>query len=129
MGSILVTMQWFVIILAAFIIFYIVLPKLNQAPLEEVTKLIKEGAPFIDVRTSREFSQHSVLGSKNFPLSRLREDIQSADFDKDQPIVVFCLSGTRSASAQRQLKMLGYTKVMNVGSIGRAQKAYELNKP
>ncbi len=122
-------MHWFVIILAAFIVFYIILPKLNQAPLEEVAQIIEEGAPFIDVRTSREFSQRSISGSKNFPLNRLREDIQSANFEKDQPIVLFCLSGARSASAQRQLKMLGYTKVMNVGSIGRAQKAYELNKP
>ena len=120
-------MQWFVIILAAFVIFYIILPKLNQAPLEEVAKLIKEGAPFIDVRTSREFSQQSVPGSRNFPLGRLREDFESADFEKDQPIVLFCLSGTRSASAQRQLKMMGFTRVLNVGSFGRAQKAHELS--
>ena len=121
-------MQWFTIILAAFIIFYIILPKLNQAPLEEVAKALKDGAPFIDVRSSREFSQQSIPGSKNYPLSHLRQDIESAHFDKDKPIVLFCLSGTRSASAQRQLKMLGFTKVMNVGSFHRAEKALHLSQ-
>jgi len=120
-------MHWFTIILAAFIIFYIILPKLNQAPLEDVAKAIREGAPFIDVRTSREFSQHSIPGSKNYPLNSLRKDIESAGFDKDKPVLLFCLSGTRSASAQRQLKMLGFTQVMNVGSINRAAKAYQLS--
>ena len=82
-------MHWFTIILAAFIVFYILLPKLNQAPLEDAAKAIREGAPFIDVRTSREFSQHSIPGSKNYPLNNLRKDIESAGFDKDKPVLLF----------------------------------------
>ena len=121
-------MEWFTIILAAFIIFYIILPKLNQAPLDEASQALKEGAPFIDVRTSREFSQKSIPGSRNFPLANLRKDIESAGFDKDGPVLLFCLSGTRSASAKRQLKMLGFSKIMDVGSLGRAQKAYQLSQ-
>lgn len=121
-------MEWFTIILAAFVIFYLVLPKLNQAPLDQAANALREGAPFIDVRTSREFSQQSIPGSKNYPLARFAQDIEQASYDRDQTILVFCLSGSRSASALRQLKSMGYTKVMNVGSISRAQKVRELSQ-
>ena len=121
-------MEWFTIILAAFVIFYLVLPKLNQTPLEDAAKAIKEGAPFIDLRTSRDFSQQSIPGSKNYPLASLLEDVQQAGIPTNQPVLVFCLSGTRSASAMRQLKSVGYTNVMNIGSFSRAQKAHELSR-
>ncbi len=121
-------MQWFTIILVAFIIFYLVLPKLNQAPVEQAATALKKGAPFIDVRTSREFSQQSIPGSKNFPMAHLVEDMQQAGYAKDEPILLFCLSGTRSATALRQLKSAGYTNVMNIGSISRAQKVLELSQ-
>lgn len=121
-------MEWFIIILSLFVVFYLVLPKLNQVPLDQAAMAIKEGAPLIDVRTSREFSQQSIPGSKNYPLARFSKDIEQAGYAKDQTIILFCLSGSRSASAVRQLKAMGYSKVMNVGSINRAQKALDLSQ-
>jgi len=42
--------------------------------------------------------------------------------DKQQPILLHCLSGGRSAIALRQLKTMGYQQVFNLGSLSRAQQ-------
>jgi len=42
--------------------------------------------------------------------------------DKNQVLLLHCLSGTRSGIAKRQLKSMGYQNVFNLGSYGRAGK-------
>jgi len=79
------------------------------------------GALVIDVRSSAEFRSGPVPGAINIPLGELRERITRHAQDKQQPILVHCLSGGRSAIAQKQLQGLGYTKAFNLGSVGRAQ--------
>jgi rhodanese-related sulfurtransferase len=42
--------------------------------------------------------------------------------NKEQPLLLHCLSGTRSAAGEDTLKRMGYQNVLNLGSYGRAQK-------
>jgi phage shock protein E len=114
------------LILAIFL--YLVLPKLRQASLESAAQAIRDGAAFIDVRTAREFSQQSVPGSLNMPLGQLKETLEEQDISTSSQILVFCLSGTRSAAAERQLKAMGYRHILNVGSYSRAKKAWQLSQ-
>jgi phage shock protein E len=121
-------MHWFTIILIIAIVLYLVLPKLKQASLDSAAQAIRDGAPLIDVRTAREFSQQSVPGSVNMPLGQLKETLEEQNISTSSQILVFCLSGTRSAAAERQLKAMGYRHILNIGSYGRAKRAWQLSQ-
>ncbi len=75
-----------------------------------------EGAILLDVRTTGEYQEGHIPGSKNIPLQNLDEVAEIAD-NKDTPIFVHCLSGGRSRQAAAMLQQMGYTKVRNIGGI------------
>lgn len=74
------------------------------------------GAVLLDVRTSNEYRQGHIQGSRNIPLQNIRKAKNSLQ-DPDQAIYIYCLSGARSAQAVSELKAMGYTKVKNIGGI------------
>jgi len=79
--------------------------------------LQESGASIVDVRQPSEYSSGHIKGAVNIPLdsiSRITKKI-----DKGADVIVYCLSGARSGAAARQLKSMGYTKVHDLGSIGR----------
>jgi len=82
----------------------------------KVKDMIKAGAKIIDVRTKGEFGDEAYPGAINIPL-----DVLPARLDelgpKDEPIVLYCASGARSAQAARFLKQSGYTEVVNAGGL------------
>jgi phage shock protein E len=81
---------------------------------------LKQGALVIDVRTREEFHQRHLPKVVNLPLDQLQAEIARLAPDKSQPLLLHCLSGTRSAMGKTMLKNLGYQKVFNLGSYGRA---------
>ncbi len=108
------------IIIAAIIIFF-VLKKLGQISPQKARELKAAGAIVIDVRSSEEFARGQVAGSVNIPLDKVSEKIASVVADHQAPILVYCLSGTRSAIARRILLSSKYSNVHNLGSIYRAK--------
>ena len=74
------------------------------------------GALLIDVRMPEEYEEGHIPGSKNIPLSSIREVSSLAD-DFELPLFVYCRSGARSSRAVYALKAMGYTNVKNVGGI------------
>jgi len=70
----------------------------------------------IDVRTPEEYRKGHIPGSRNIPLDRIGE-IERAVPDRDAKLFVYCLSGSRSASACAYLVRMGYTNVVNIGGI------------
>lgn len=77
-------------------------------------ELINNGAIIIDVRTSAEYQNGHLKGSKNIPLDKLMTQISK--IKKDQTVITVCASGMRSASAMGMLKNAGYENVHNGGS-------------
>lgn len=75
-----------------------------------------QNAVLLDVRTPSEYRQGHIPGSKNIPLDRL-ETLTETVKDKNTPVFVHCLSGSRSAQAVLILKRMGYSKVENIGGI------------
>ncbi len=108
------------IIIAAVIIFF-VLKKIGQVSANKALELVNQGAVVIDVRTPSEFASGSVKDAINLPLDSISQKIAAATPDKEQPILVFCMSGTRSAMARRVLRTNGYKNVYNLGSLWRAK--------
>lgn len=121
-------MQWITIFLVAFVVIFLFAPQLQAVSAEKGSRLLRDGAKLIDVRTEGEFHQASVPGSVNFPLDELEARIGAAGIKKEETILVFCRSGNRSASAKRLLAKLGYTSVENLGAFGNAMKAAEMSR-
>lgn len=74
------------------------------------------GAVLLDVRTSAEYREGHVPGSKNIAVEAIYSVLSLAE-DKSTPIFVYCLSGARSSRAVSALKSMGYTNVKNIGGI------------
>ena len=68
----------------------------------------------IDVRESNEIQSKSLPGSINIPVNMLAERIFSVVPDKNQPILVYCSTGSRSIYACQILADYGYNKVYNL---------------
>jgi phage shock protein E len=105
------------VIAAGAVVALLVLKRLAapRAPAELVRQRIDAGARIVDVRTPREFQGGAYPGAVNIPLqvlgARLRE------LPKNRPVVVYCASGMRSASAARLLRRAGYDDVVNAGGL------------
>ena len=85
---------------------------------QKAKALVAAGARLVDVRTPGEYAGRHLERSVNLPLSELGARLSELG-DKAKPIVVYCASGVRSASAKRTLKSAGFTQVFDLGSIGR----------
>lgn len=88
----------------------------------DLPALVKNGALVIDVRTPGEFSGGAVKGAVNIPYDQIAAKIGNVETDKDRPIIVYCLSGSRSAVAKKSLERAGYTQVVNGGSFSKVRK-------
>lgn len=75
------------------------------------------GIMVIDVRSQREFDATAIDHAINVPLPQLAHHIGTLVTDKATPLVLYCASGARSASACQLLEQLGYTKVTNAGGL------------
>ena len=116
-------MDWIIPILAVVVFAtFFLLKRMSFVPEETAREHLANGALIIDVRSPEEFRQGKVPGAINLPLGEVREKISQRVKDKNQPLLVHCLSGGRSAIAAHQLKSLGYTQVFNLGSLNRAQR-------
>ena len=72
------------------------------------------GAIIIDVRTTKEFRQGAIDGSKNIPLQTINSKI--SDIKKhNKPVITCCASGMRSGSAASILKNSGIEAINGGG--------------
>ena len=101
---------------------FLVLKRLTLVTPAAAREWLDKGAIVIDVRSEGEFQERHLPGAINIPLGRLREGIARRAPDKEQPLLLHCLSGGRSGMGQRMLKQAGYSHVFNLGSYGRAEK-------
>ena len=84
--------------------------------MKEAAARLAAGTPLLDVRGAGEFAGGHPPGAKN-------ADVQGDGFlaaaaaafpEKDEPLLVSCLKGGRSAAASAQLVAAGYTAITNV---------------
>lgn len=69
----------------------------------------------LDVRTSEEFATGHVHGAVNIPVEELQDRL--SEVSRDEPVVVYCHSGNRSAQAAQMLTQAGYTDVYDLGGV------------
>jgi rhodanese-related sulfurtransferase len=68
-----------------------------------------KAALLIDVREPSEFRRGHIPGAMNMPLRSLTDNLDT--IPKDQPVVLYCSSGYRTAMGVMALQMLGYSNV------------------
>jgi phage shock protein E len=69
----------------------------------------------IDVRTPEEFASGHIEGSVNIPVESLADRLN--EVPRDLPLVVYCRTGNRSATAARILVDAGYAPVYDLGGL------------
>lgn len=66
----------------------------------------------IDVRTEAENETEKIIGTTNIPLNRIQNS--NFDFEKGEPIYVYCATGNRSQIACHLLKSQGFENCYNI---------------
>jgi molybdopterin/thiamine biosynthesis adenylyltransferase/rhodanese-related sulfurtransferase len=96
----------------------------------ELKRKMDAGEPFelIDVREPFEYEIARIDGAKLIPLGEITERLD--ELTGEQPIVVHCHSGTRSAQAARLLQQRGFANVYNLeGGIDAWSDQIDSNVP
>ena len=93
----------------------------RKTPADEVAKRIGAGAQIVDVRAPAEFRSGAYPGAINIPLQELGR--RAGELATDRPVVVYCASGMRSASAARLLRHAGFAHVVNAGGLADMPRA------
>jgi rhodanese-related sulfurtransferase len=86
----------------------------------------REGLYLLDVRTPGEFQQARLEGASLIPINQLLSRLP--EVPKNQPILVYCAVGSRSAQVVNYLARQGYPEVYNLygGIYSWAQKGYPI---
>src|SRR5262249_55565088 len=87
----------------------------------DAKKLVQEGATLVDVRSPEEFAAEHIDGAVNIPVSELGTRMGELG-PKDKPVVVYCMSGIRSARAANTLAEAGFKKVADLGKMSSWEK-------
>ncbi|MEM6265027.1 MAG: rhodanese-like domain-containing protein [Bacteroidota bacterium] len=112
-------MKWIFIGLALLVVLFLVYIKYSLS--QNVNSLNPEAfrqkmanSQILDVRTSREVANGKIKGA-------VVANIMSGDFkdrvaklNKEEPVLVYCQSGVRSAKAANDLQHMGFTEVYDL---------------
>lgn len=71
----------------------------------------------LDVRTPEEFAQGHIPEAENLPLDEIADENFTTLTDKNEVILVYCRSGSRSAQAARLLAKANYEHLYDFGGI------------
>jgi thioredoxin len=68
-------------------------------------------AKLIDVRTPEEFNNGHLANATNYNWNGSHFTDQIEGLDRDQPVYVYCMAGSRSAAAATKMRQLGFKHV------------------
>ena len=82
------------------------------SPRQAARAAVAAGALLLDVRSAEEFAAGHLPGARNLPVDQVAARID--EVPTDRPLVVYCRSGRRSASASATLRARGL-EVIDLG--------------
>lgn len=90
---------------------------------EEFYALLRSPHILIDVRTEQEYENGHILNAHNTPLNEIAGLVDESNLTQEQrPVLVYCLSGNRSATAADIIARAGCAQVYNLQGGIRAWK-------
>jgi phage shock protein E len=116
-------MNWnWILIIGGVMAAVFLLKRMSFISPEAARQHLQQGALVIDVRSAGEFNSGHLPNAINIPLDGIETVLPRRVKDKNQMLLLHCLSGMRSGMAKQKLKSLGYANVFNLGSLARARK-------
>jgi rhodanese-related sulfurtransferase len=98
--------------------------EIREVTTHEVLHIQRVGNPIVDVREPEEFADGHIPGAVNIPLGRLEIEVNSHPAVveregetrslRERPVVLYCLSGGRSARAVAALRRLGFANPVSL---------------
>jgi rhodanese-related sulfurtransferase len=82
-----------------------------------------EDVVFVDVRTPREHARQRVAGATLIPHSQMDTRWKELRKHKDERILVYCATGSRSKQATRILRSKGFERAENAGGLWGLRRA------
>ena len=73
----------------------------------------KKDAVVLDLRDAKDFKKSSVENAVNIPMDEFEAKASEQLKDKDQEILLYCNTGTRTSEASQILEKNGYTNIIN----------------
>jgi len=74
-------------------------------------QLMQNNYTLIDVRTPDEFAAGYIENAVNIDFNAPNFNTQISTLDKEQPLLIYCAAGGRSAKAAALMESLGFKKV------------------
>ena len=81
----------------------------QRISVHEVTSLIDQGAQIIDLRTSEDFDNGHITGSKNISSTDIEK--RSNEISSHKPLILICALGQNSPSAGEKLQEQGFKDI------------------
>lgn len=82
-----------------------------------------EDPVFVDVRTRQEHERRRVAGAKLIPHSQMDTRWTELRKHKDERILIYCATGSRSKQATRILQSKGFDQAENAGGLRALKRA------
>ena len=83
-----------------FLFFFLILQSISSLQsVDQFTVLMEKNYTLVDVRTPEEFEQGALPNAVNISVTALDFPFEINQLDKDEPILIYCKSGGRSARA------------------------------
>lgn len=87
----------------------------NNISYDDLKELMRNKEIYlIDVRSGQEYEEGHLDGAINIPVYNIENEIQKNVKNKNDIIILYCSSGSRSKKAKNILEKLGYTEVYNL---------------
>lgn len=104
-------------------------PSASQLDAKSFASLIEKTNDewIIDVRTKKEFESGHISSAINMDYYADDFQQQLASLPKDKPLLIYCLSGSRSNAAAEKLKIMGYANIYHLA--GGIQSWKQANLP
>lgn len=77
-------------------------------------KMVQPKVQVVDVRTASEYSEGHIVNATNIDVLQSDFKDKVASLDKEQPVMVYCKMGGRSAKAATILKEMGFKDVTDL---------------
>jgi len=106
--------------------------RIQETTVDEVKAKLARGEKFllIDVREESEYAKDHLPGAIHLGKGIIERDIEERVPDLNQPLVLYCGGGFRSALAADNLQKMGYTRAISMdgGIRGWREKGFPLTR-
>jgi rhodanese-related sulfurtransferase len=80
----------------------------------DAVRLVNAGALVVDVRDATAYEAGHIIDARSIPVAEVGQKAEGLKKFKEKPVLVYCDSGTSSATAVKALTAAGFTKVVSL---------------